>query len=120
MCQQMCVDSLKMQLLCHENDARLSNDTSLRRRIAALYLPLFGIVLNVAGRLHDPYYYKIDYHSGGSSGDANSNTNDDLLSSSTFPTFSRALTKEVFKNISTLKFFQNNILLNTFFETFTK
>uniref|UniRef100_A0A8L8KVX2 HECT-type E3 ubiquitin transferase n=1 Tax=Heligmosomoides polygyrus TaxID=6339 RepID=A0A8L8KVX2_HELPZ len=41
-------------LSAHEADSRLT-DPMIRARIAALYLPLVTIVLDVAGQIHDPF-----------------------------------------------------------------
>lgn len=38
----------------HELDARLL-DNAVKARVASLYLPLIGIVLDVSAQLHDPY-----------------------------------------------------------------
>lgn len=40
------IDFIYMLLLCHENDVRLTMDNTFQSKIASLYLPLVGIIVN--------------------------------------------------------------------------
>lgn len=48
-----------MLLLCHENDARLTTDSSFQNKVASLYLPLIGIIVNKKKCLFYPRSYNI-------------------------------------------------------------
>lgn len=40
------IDLIYMLLLCHENDVRLIADNNFQNKVASLYLPLIGIIVD--------------------------------------------------------------------------
>ncbi len=51
--QGACVGTLRGLMAAHDADPRL-RDADARARVAALYLPLLGVVMDALGQLHDP------------------------------------------------------------------
>ncbi|EDO28844.1 predicted protein, partial [Nematostella vectensis] len=49
--QSQAIDTIRDLLACHDSDTRF-DDPVCRRRVAALYLPLLGVVIDARTQLH--------------------------------------------------------------------